>query len=217
MSWTYFLNLETVALKQAEWAIEQMKDTNHLEDFPDDYPDTEAFGTNLSMAFIALIMMCAYVETCVNTLLCQIEIDELDKVLSKKTTDKIDLIFKDNNRRSAIKGTHDWALYKQAVKARNELVHYKTSFDDTYSSYAPLWAWKIAGSAAGDLFTKTKMTEFLDATQSIVEKMASELNLAVYKEMDAITCGASGLPEHYFYDPNIPYDFEVYDSKSSTN
>lgn len=210
MAWSYYLNLEPIALRSAWDAVSRMSDSNELNDLPG-FPDLDAFYSNLQYGYIALVMGVSFAESSINTILRHIYSCEPDSdIMLDKIENKIKYLMRNNpDGLSEIKGSHCWQCFNNAKKVRNGLVHYKVNMADRMSSAAPLDAWKIGKQIAGDFFTRSSIEDCLDGIIDLIRAIVSSLDLKIAEGVPPIIPDASGAPVDFIYrEDELPDDWD---------
>lgn len=166
MAWGYYLNMEELSTEIIEEALSKKTNSNYRE--VDNCIRTDSgdeFITNLKWGTTAVVMICCYVESSINTLLRDFLHFSPDGELIKSSIEtKLEVIFSNKpDQFRLIKGDNCWDKFKRAVSVRNQLIHYKNNSANICSSWPPIDSWKIGREILGDYFTKDRLQDtFVD-------------------------------------------------------
>lgn len=208
MAWNYYLNMELVALEIAQDAVNCMSDNNYCDADNPEYLDEPVFYQNLKHGFVAITMAACYFEGCINTILRDhLGIDPHKELMKSSINAKMEVIYlRKEDKLTELHGLAEWRDYNKAVRARNDLVHYKDSGAVSMSSSPWGSSWTVAKENIGDFFTKSNIEKCLTATKKTVDIVASHIGLEVAKNIEPIACDASGEPTSYLYNPSCCFD-----------
>lgn len=197
MAWNWYLNMEPLSLEIAKEHAEQMSNSNFLEGYLDvdktePIPDDEAFLNNLKLGFVAITMASCFFESSMNTFLREkFEYSPKGKVIHSNENLKMEAMFNTNPAiMRAIKGSHRWKNWQRLKRVRNELIHYKNNSPEFMSSQPLIDKWKIGNEPIGYFFTKSSILELIDDVESVVNQIASAIDLTINPH--PITFGADG-------------------------
>lgn len=155
MAWGYYLNMEELSTEIVEEALSKMTNSNYQD--IDGFIRTDngdEFITNLKWGATAVVMICCYVESSINTLLRDFLGYSPDgEVIKSSLETKLEVIFSNHpDQLKMIKGDNCWDKFKRAVSVRNQLIHYKSNSANICSSWPPIDRWTIGREILGDYF-----------------------------------------------------------------
>ena len=201
MAWGYYLNMEELSAEIVEEALSKMTNSNDQE--IDNFIKTdngEEFIANLKWGTTAVVMICCYVESSINTLLRDFLGYSPDGEVIKSSIDtKLEVIFSNQpDQLRLIKGDNCWDKFKRAVSVRNHLVHYKNNSASMCSSWPLIDSWKIGREILGDYFTKDGLRVTFAESKRLVGLIADALNLSVNPDCHVLGCDARfGAPSYF--------------------
>ena len=198
----YHLNVEILVKRAIEAEIDQLTESNvrslshhHARDEMMTLDD-EAFEANFIHGFVALVLMCTYVEATLNSIIRENDAaaysydlgsDEAlhDKRLSVNLSwgmeDKIKKVL-GVRFASGTKECANWDMFRHVLDVRNSLIHYKNNYvQDTIVPDPRSWAIEknapmipgpcniVKQYSVGLIFTKSKLNVFWKATQELVD------------------------------------------------
>lgn len=206
MAWGYFLNMEELSTEIIEEALSKMTNSNYRE--VDNCIRTDSgdeFITNLKWGTTAVVMICCYVESSINTLLRDFLHFSPDGELIKSSIEtKLEVIFSNKpDQFRLIKGDNCWDKFKRAVSVRNQLIHYKNNSANICSSWPPIDSWKIGREILGDYFTKDRLQDTFAESKRLVGLIADALNLSTNPDCHILGCDASFGAPSYFCTPEV--------------
>lgn len=201
MAWGYYLNMEELSAEIVEEALSKMTNSNYQE--IDNFIKTdngEEFIANLKWGTTAVVMICCYVESSINTLLRDFLGYSPDGEVIKSSIDtKLEVIFSNQpDQLRLIKGDNCWNKFKRAVSVRNHLVHYKNNSASMCSSWPLIDSWRIGKEILGDYFTKDRLRVTFAESKRLVGLIADALNLSVNPDCHVLGCDARfGAPSYF--------------------
>ena len=206
MAWGYYLNMEELSTEIIEEALSKMTNSNYRE--VDNCIRTDSgdeFITNLKWGTTAVVMICCYVESSINTLLRDFLHFSPDGELIKSSIEtKLEVIFSNKpDQFRLIKGDNCWDKFKRAVSVRNQLIHYKNNSANICSSWPPIESWKIGSEILGDSFTKDRLQDTFAESKRLVGLIADALNLSTNPDCHILGCDASFGAPSYFCTPEV--------------
>ena len=206
MAWAYYLNMEELSTEIIEEALSKMTNSNYRE--VDNCIRTDSgdeFITNLKWGTTAVVMICCYVESSINTLLRDFLHFSPDGELIKSSIEtKLEVIFSNKpDQFRLIKGDNCWDKFKRAVSVRNQLIHYKNNSANICSSWPPIDSWKIGREILGDYFTKDRLQDTFAESKRLVGLIADALNLSTNPDCHILGCDASFGAPSYFCTPEV--------------
>lgn len=201
MAWGYYLNMEELSAEIVEEALSKMTNSNYQEiDNIIKTDNGEEFIANLKWGTTAVVMICCYVESSINTLLRDFLGYSPDGEVIKSSIDtKLEVIFSNqSDQLRLIKGDNCWDKFKRAVSVRNHLVHYKNNSASMCSSWPLIDSWKIGREILGDYFTKDRLRVTFAESKRLVGLIADALNLSVNPDCHVLGCDARfGAPSYF--------------------
>lgn len=192
MAWNYYLNIEPVALQAAAGSIEMMTGSNYELVDGCAIPSDGDFENNLRHGFIALVMLCAFYESSLNTLLreaCGFRGE--DAVLRCSAEVKLEVLFFGRaDALAAIKQRASWRELGRAISMRNQLVHYKNNDPGIVATIPPLDTWKLGREILGDFFTRGNFVEIFNGVCDAVHGLAEALGFEFNPASSPLACDA---------------------------
>lgn len=204
MAFSFFLNMEQLALEIAKQHIECMTDENHqlFDGIIDDiYLDFDVFKNNLSNGFVAITQLSCYIESFINTILNSCINYQGETLLKKSIDEKIEIIFLYYHKDfSSIKKTHYYESYRIATRIRNELIHFKHTYV-CESSW--LTNFEICKQPVAVFFTKKHLTKIYNNYISLCKLIASTLELTIHENVDIFACDGKDTIVNYVMNSDI--------------
>ena len=201
MAWGFYLNMEELSMEIVEEALSNMTNSNYLElDHNIKTDNGDEFITNLKWGTTAVVMICCYVESSINTLLRDFLGYAPDgEVIKSSIETKLEIIYSDKfDQLKLIKGDNCWDKYKRLVSVRNQLIHYKNNSADICSSWPQIDRWKIGREILGDYFTKDVLQNTFAESKRLVALIARALNLSINPDCHILGCDARfGVPSYF--------------------
>lgn len=146
-------------------------------------------------------MMCCYYESSLNTILRDYMgygFNGDAGVIKASERVKLEVIFAGKpDALKKIRQTACWRDAQRIIKIRNDLVHYKDNLAGCYSSQPPISNWKVGKETIGEFFTNNTLKQCAEAMVSVVQKIASAVDLKINPSSDVIG-GTANLPTSYF-------------------
>lgn len=201
MSWSYYLNMEELSSEIVEEALSRMSNSNYQS--VDNYIKTangDEFTNNLMWGSTAIVMICCFVESAINTMLRDYSgYSPNGELIKSSIKTKLEVLFSgktdDFNK---IKGDNCWDKYQRVVKVRNQLIHYKNNSPSICSSVPMIDNWHIGGEILGDYFTKDVLEDAYEGSRRLVEMIAKALGLSINPDCEILGCGAGDISPLYF-------------------
>ena len=206
MAWGYYLNMEELSMEIAEEAISLMSNSNYLEiDNCVRADNGDEFIANLKRGTTAVIMICCYVESSINTLLRDFFGYSPDgEVIKSSVESKLEIIFAGSlDQLKRIKGDNCWDKYRRVVSVRNQLIHYKNNSAKEMSSWPMIDRWKIGREILGDYFTKDVLQGTFESSKRLVGLIAEAVNLSINPDCHILGCDARFGAPSYFCSPEL--------------
>lgn len=206
MAWGFYLNMEELSMEIVEEALSNMTNSNYLElDHNIKTDNGDEFIANLKWGTTAVVMICCYVESSINTLLRDFLGYAPDgEVIKSSIETKLEIIFSDKfDQLKLIKGDNCWDKYKRLVSVRNQLIHYKNNSADICSSWPQIDRWKIGREILGDYFTKDVLQNTFAESKRLVALIARTLNLSINPDCHILGCDARFGAPSYFCTPAL--------------
>lgn len=203
----YHLNVEILVKRVIEIEIDQLTESNVRPLSQDDVKDElmtlddEAFEANFAHGFVAIVLMCTYVEATLNSIIREndaarrpygpesnetVREDRLRSSLRGSIEDKIKKVL-GVRFAAGTKECANWDVFRYILDARNSLIHYKNNYVQDAIVPDPR-SWAIAKNASmipelgnvvkqhsfGLIFTRSKVNEFWEATQGLVDFLVEQ-------------------------------------------
>lgn len=186
MAFSYHFNIEPLALKIAKEHVHSMFDLiEDEEDAP--FLDLDSSINNMEHGFLAVTMLCCYVEGTINSILCNALNYENRQDFISKVEDKIDTIAKHFNQPTLLNDLKKTRGYNSFVIIRNirdELIHYKKSFVG-YSGGVP--DIMIGKHKLSDELVRSQMIKHMKRLQEMCGWLAEKCNLTLNEDVQIIT------------------------------
>lgn len=204
MSWSFYFNMEKLALNIAESHINNMTNDNYWEE-DDVFLDGEKLLVNIGNGFVALTQLSCYFESFLNTIINSCMHYEGEVLLKCSYEEKLDIIFMHyKTDYTSIKGKHCWQLYRTATSVRNEMIHFKETYIGDGSSIPNF---KIGKVYVAEYFTKNSITETYNGYISLCKEIAQAIGLKIFDRIDVFECdGRDGLTNYVYDETEIDID-----------
>ena len=206
MAWGYYLNMEELSAEIVEEALLKMSNSNYQEiDNGIKTDNGDEFITNLKWGTTAVVMICCYVESSINTLLRDfLGYSSNGEVIKSSIDTKLEILFLNQpGELKLIKGNSCWEKFRCAVSVRNQLIHYKNNSANICSSWPPIDSWKIGREILGDYFTRDRLRDTFVESKRLVELIATALNLSINPDCHVLGCDAHFGAPSYFCTPEL--------------
>jgi len=201
ISFSYFINLEVLALVIIDEHIDNMTNSNICYDtYAElDICDEAVFHNNLKNGWVVVSMLSNYVESAINTILRDCILYDGERLLKSNVEDKLEIIYPHYKADTfKIKEKHYWGVFRKLSRIRNELTHFKKNYIGT-SGFLPTEWIKPFGNV-GEYFTKDEMIRTKDDIIKLCNEIASDCKLEVNRAAKLFNCyDACDFP--YIYDP----------------
>ena len=198
MAWGFFMNMERLSLDIAKEHAKSMTNDNEEDEISLDELKLE---NNIKNGFIVITQLNTFIESFLNTILMNCIGYNAEELLKTSTDEKLEIIFLYYGKDlSIIKGQHTWERYRKILKVRNEMIHFKKSYIGE-SSFIPNF--RIANIEVKTFFTKDFMENSIEQIILLGDKIAEELGLNVFHNINIFECDARDGLVSYVYDKNI--------------
>ena len=203
----YHLNVEILVKRAIEVEIGQLTESNVRPLSQDDAKDglmtldDETFEANFAHGFVALVLMCTYVEATLNSIIRENDAARYPYGSDSSETTREDCLR--NSLRGSIEdkikkvlgvrfaaGTKEcanWDAFRHVLDARNSLIHYKNNYvQDAIVPDPRSWAIEkntpmipesgnvVKQYSVGLIFTKSKVNELWGATQGLADFLVEQ-------------------------------------------
>lgn len=198
MAFGYYMNMERMTLDIAREHLNYMTNDNMLYDV---FLDEIKLINNVKNGFIIITQLNVFVESFVNTILNKCIGYNKEQLLKTSVDEKLEIIFLYYKKDfSIIKSQHMWEKYKKILKVRNEMIHYKKTY---IGDGTGIPNFSITNIEVKEFFTKRYMEQAISEIILLGDKIAKNLDLNVFHNIDIFECdGRDGLV-NYVYDKNI--------------
>ncbi len=192
--------MEPILINSAKTAASKMTNSNAYPAFPEKL-DTRTFKHNLEFGFIALIMACTYVETCLNTMCRALFNSTSEDLRTGNAKDKIEKILSPSSIRiKELKASKTWSDYMICLDLRNDFVHYKSNFSyDPNSVYGRGSIRKGKGGKVDivKFFTRNNMEEHIDNLSRLIQELAEIKDLKINESISPVIPDVSDKAHDY--------------------
>lgn len=202
MAFSFYLNLEIIALKIVDKNIEQMTDANVFNNSHGTFCNEEKLENNLEHGMIVIIMLCNYIESLVNTILRDCIHCKREKLIKSNLEKKLNFIFSYYQKNmTKLVSCQNWTSLMHIRRIRNELMHFKFNFVGDSGIGIPDII--IDNQPMQTIFTKSNMLKNADEIKGFAEILTSSLELSLNKDIGFIECDGSTDIVSYVYDSRI--------------
>lgn len=198
MAWGFFMNMERLSLDIAKEHAQNMTDDN-MED--DVFLDELKLKNNVKNGFIVITQLNTFIESFLNTILNNCIGYNQKELLKTSVDEKLEIIFLYYKKDlTTIKAQHTWERYRKILKVRNEMIHFKKTYIGDGNGIPNF---SIANIEAKTFFTKSYMEDSISQIILLGDKIATELGLSIFHNINVFECdGRDGLV-NYVYDGSI--------------
>lgn len=202
MAFGFFMNMEKLALTIAQKHIDQMSESNVDQNDPPFFAE-DALLNNLENGFVAITQMSCFIESFLNTIMNSCMGCEDETLLKCNVNEKIAMIFLYYKRRfDDVKSRNCWEIFRKTARVRNEMIHFKKTYIGVGSDIP---SFTLSGEYVADFFTRGNMQKMLAGHVELAKRIADELGLEIFEDINIFECDARDGLVNYVYDSSETY------------
>ena len=197
MAFGFFMNMERISLDIAKEHLNNMTADNTFDDI-DCFLDDDKIENNMKNGFVVITQLNVFIESFLNTILNSCIECNSKELLKTSIDEKLEIIFLYYGKDlSKIKSMHQWGVFKEIIKVRNEMVHFKKTFIGEGTGIPDFC---VANIQAKIFFTKEYMEKAMSQVIQLGDLIADELGLKVCRNIGIFHCDAKDGLVNYVYD-----------------
>lgn len=194
MAFSFYFNMEKLALEIANEHLENMTDDNMYDDL---WLDDNKLSNNLKNGFIIITQLITFFESFLNSILIDCIGYSGEKLLKCSNDEKIEIIFMHYKKQfNNIKSSHLWENHIKNNRIRNELIHFK---EINIGDGGMLPDFYICKVSVKDFFIKSNITNIIKKYVELVELISSTLGLKIYHDVEIFACDGKSDEVKYVY------------------